>query len=189
MFLKFISVPMIPNILLFAWMNNPYNGNIKVYRDAFDHLSCWSDEENGLRACHATVPIGGGPDPVYGCGLQQTEAPVSYQDVGFLNPDDFFDNELKAHIQGDVWITIRDTNAVGDCAGNAVVAEGWGKIRANDNDVFGVAEDDPSVNVWSFRAHGTLMAVGGGVVKYNGMAHFSYSNVAGWKENRFVRVH
>jgi len=171
----------------FDWMNNPYNGNIKVYRDAFDFVACWTDEDSGLRACHGTVPLGGGDEP--DCGLQQAEAPVSYQDVGFLNTDDLFDNELKAHVQGDVWITIRDTNTAGDCFGNALVAEGWGKIRQNDNDVFGVEGDDPSTNVWSSRAQGKLTAVGGESLMYNGLAHFSYSNAVGWKENLFVNLH
>ncbi len=171
----------------FNWMNNPDNGNIKVYRDAFDFIACWTDPENGLRACHGTVPLGDGTET--DCGLQQAEAPVSYQDVGFLNEDDLFDNELKAHYQGEVWITIRDTNAAGDCFENALVAEGWGKVRVNDNDVFGVEEDDPSVNVWSFKAQGKLMAVGGEQLGYNGLAHFSFSNAAGWKENTLVNLH
>ena len=44
----------------FNWMNNPDNGNFKVYRDAFDWINCWSDAENGLRVCQGTVPLGGG---------------------------------------------------------------------------------------------------------------------------------
>ena len=174
----------------FNWTNNPDNGNFKVYRDAFGHISCWTDPDSGLRVCHATLPLGGGPDPVYSCGLQQTEAPVSYQDVGYLDPDaDFCDYDIKAHQQGAVWITIRDTNTTGDCAGNALVAEGWGKIRINDNDACGVEPDDPSANVWSFRAQGKLTAVGGERVVYNGLAHYYWSNAVGWKENVFVNVH
>lgn len=171
----------------FDWTNNPDNGNIKVYRDGFDFVLCWSDEENGLRACHGTVPLGQGGET--DCGLQQAEAPLSYQDVGFLNPDDFCANDLKAHQQGDVWITIRDTNAAGDCFENALVAEGWGKIRVNDNDICGVDENDPSGNVWSFRSQGTLTTVGGETVTYNGLLHRSYNNSVGDQENRFVNLH
>jgi hypothetical protein len=42
----------------FDWTNNPDNGNIKLYRDEFDFVLRWSDEENGLRACHGTLPLG-----------------------------------------------------------------------------------------------------------------------------------
>lgn len=172
----------------FNWMNNPDNGNFKVYRDAFDFVSCWTDPDSGLRVCHGTIPLGAEPEP--DCGLQQAEAPVSYQDVGWLDPDfDFCDYDIKAHYQGAVWITIRDTNTAGECFGNALVAEGWGKIRVNDNDACGVAEDDPSANVWSLRAQGQLTAVGGESVVYNGLAHFFYSNVKGYTENVFVNVH
>ena len=172
----------------FNWTNNPDNGNFKVYRDAFDHVSCWSDEESGLRACHGTIPLGAEPEP--DCGLQQAEAPLSYQDVGWLDPDDdFCDYDIKAHQQGAVWITIRDENMAGECFGNALVAEGWGKIRINDNDACGQEEDDPSANVWSFRAQGKLTAVGGETVNYNGLAHYSWSNAVGWKEKVFVNVH
>ena len=171
----------------FNWMNNPDNGNFKVYRDAFEHISCWTDPDNGLRVCHGTLPLGQVPEP--DCGLQQAEAPASYQDVGWLDPAfDFCDFDIKAHLQGDVWITVRDETTPGDCYGDALVAEGWGKVRMNDNDAFGVEEDDPSTNVWSFRAQGKLTAVGGEKANYNGLAHFSYGNSSGWKENRFVRV-
>jgi len=172
----------------FNWMNNPDNGNFKVYRDAFDWRYCWTDPDSGLRACHGTVPYGQEPEP--DCDLQQDEAPVSYQDVGWLDPDtDWCDYDLKAHMQGAVWITIRDTNTAGDCFGDALVAEGWGKIRSNDNDACGQEEDDPSANVWSFRSQGKLTAVGGETLNYNGLAHYFWSNKSGFSENVFVNVH
>jgi len=143
----------------FDWMNNPDNGNIKVYRAASDWVVCFTDPANGLRACHATVPLGGGSEP--DCGLQQTEAPVSYQDVGFYvgeNPQSW----LHAISQGDAWITIRDTNEPGECFGNALVAEGWGRTSHNDNDVFGTG-DGANANTWRYRGHGVL-----GDLMYNG---------------------
>jgi len=171
----------------FNWMNNPDNGNFKVYRDAFGLRICWEGPDSSLRVCHATFPYEV-PEP--DCDLQQNEAPLSYQDVGYLDPAaDFCDYDLKSQQQGAVWITIRDTNTAGECFGDALVAEGWGKIRINDNDACGQEPDDPSVNVWSFRAQGKLTAVGGERVVYNGLAHYSLSNVAGWKENVFVNVH
>jgi hypothetical protein len=171
----------------FNWTNNPDNGNFKVYRDAFGLRFCWSDPDSGLRVCHATYPLG---EPEPDCDLQQVEAPLAYQDVGWLDPDlGFCDYDIKVHQQGAVWITIRDTNTAGECVGDALVAEGWGKIRINDNDACGVEPDDPSVNVWSFRAQGKLTAVGGETVNYNGLAHYSWSHAAGWKENVFVNVH
>jgi hypothetical protein len=171
----------------FNWMNNPDNGNFKVWRDAYGLRMCWSDPDSGLRVCHATYPLGT-PEP--DCDLQQVEAPLSYQDVGWLDiAADWCDYDLKAHQQGAVWITIRDPNTAGECVGAALVAEGWGKIRINDNDVCGVEPDDPSVNVWSFRAQGKITAVGGERVVYNGLAHYSWSHAAGWKENVFVNLH
>ena len=156
----------------FNWLNNPDNGNLKIYRDAFDWIECWSDAEgsgegNGLRACHGTFPLGGGtPEP--DCGLQQFEAPASYQDVGSVDFDDFFSNVLKAHMQGDFWITIRDTNTAGDCFGDALVAEGWGQVTFNDNDVFGPSSPGDNANTWGARGHGKLTAVDGSSVMYNG---------------------
>jgi len=168
------------------WMNNPDNGNIKVYRIAEDFAVCWSDSESGLRACHATVPLGGGTEP--DCGLQQVEAPLSYQDVGYMNFDDLFANEFKAHEGGDVWITIRDTNTAGDCFENALVAEGWGHIMYNDNDYFGAQEGDPSANAWSFKGQGQLTAVGGETVAYNGVAKYVCGPNQGCIVNEVVNV-
>jgi hypothetical protein len=155
----------------FNWMNNPDNGNLKIYRDAFDWIECWSDAEgsgegNGLRACLGTYPLGLEPEP--DCGLQQFEAPVSYQDVGSFDFDNFFNNVLKAHLQGDVWITIRDENTAGECFGDALVAEGWGQLRFNDNDVFGPDSPGNNANTWGARGHGKLTAVDGSRVKFNG---------------------
>ena len=150
----------------FDWMNNPDNGNFKVYRDAFAWINCWSDAENGLRVCQGNAPLGGGtPEP--DCGLQQVEAPASYQDVGFY-VGDVPESWLHAHMRGDAWITIRDETTPGTCFGDALVAEGWGRMSSNDNDVFGTG-DGANANTWRFRGRGKLTAVAdGSEVMYNG---------------------
>ncbi|HSM17007.1 MAG TPA: hypothetical protein VK845_08455 [Gemmatimonadales bacterium] len=148
----------------FNWMNNPDNGNFKIYRDAFDWINCWSDAENGLRVCQGTVPLGGGSEP--DCGLQQDEAPASYQDVGFY-VGEVPESWLHALMQGDAYITIRDENTAGDCFGDALVAQGWGRMSSNDNDVFGTG-DGANANTWRYRGHGVLTAIDGSQVMYNG---------------------
>ncbi|MDH3292501.1 MAG: hypothetical protein OEO20_17115 [Gemmatimonadota bacterium] len=150
---------------VFNWMNNPDNGNFKVYRAEFDWINCWTDAENGLRVCQGTVPLGGGSEP--DCGLQQDEAPASYQDVGTY-VGDVPESWLHAHMQGDAWITVRDENTPGDCFGDALVAEGWGRMSSNDNDVFGT-DDGANANTWRFRGQGKLTAAADGSrVMYNG---------------------
>jgi hypothetical protein len=157
----------------FNWMNNPDNGNFKVYRDVFDLRVCWSDSNNGLRVCQSTVLLSqagwpgtpeGGPEP--DCGLQEAEGSVDYQDVGTY-VGDIPESWLHAHQQGDAWITIRDENTAGDCFGDALVAEGWGRVSGNDNDVFGTG-DGANANTFRFRGHGKLEASDGSDVMYNG---------------------
>jgi len=178
----------------FNWTNNPDNGNLKIYRDAFDWITCWSDAEdtggigNGLRACHGTIPLGDGTET--DCGLQQNEAPVSYQDVGSFDFDDFFSNDLKAHAQGDVWITIRDQNTPGECFGDALVAEGWGHLRMNDNDAFGPDTGGNNANAWGTRGHSNkLEAPDGSRVKYNGHIHYVVNEAIGTATTAKVDIH
>jgi len=143
----------------FDWMNNPDNGNFKVYREGSNWLACFTDPANGLRACHATVPLNNGNEP--DCGLQQVEAPVSYQDVGFFvgyNAESW----LHAVAKGDAWITIRDTNTPGDCSGDLLVVEGWGRTSYNDNDYFGTG-DGANANTYRYRGRAQF-----GDLTYNG---------------------
>ena len=49
-----------PEVAAFDFMNNPDVGNLKVFRFQDDMIVCWTDPGNGLRACHANFPLGGG---------------------------------------------------------------------------------------------------------------------------------
>ena len=126
------------------------------------------------------MPLGGGSEP--DCGLQEDEAPVSYQDVGLFeqDPDLFCDNVVKTHSQGDVWVTVRDVNTAGDCFGAALVAEGWGHYRDNDNDLCGPFSPGNNANAWGARANGKLTAVDGSLVNFHAHYHIAAN------ENQFI---
>jgi len=168
------------------WMNNPDNGNEKVYRSADAFAICFDDDVLPLRACHATIPLGEGTEP--DCGLQQDEAPISHQDVGVINWDDFFTSDFHAVQQGDVWVTIRDQSQPGDCFGAALVAEGWARYVGTDNDIFG-AGDDTHTNSWSNTFVGELMTPGGETVFYRGMGQHLYSNKQGFRAFHTIQLH
>lgn len=150
----------------FNWMNNPDGGSFRIFRSGEHFAACWSDEKNGLRACHATIPLGGGAEP--DCGLQADAEVIAYQEV--LIKEDAWEefDRIMTHYMGDVYITVRDTNSPGDCFNAELVAEGWGVINRVDNDAFGTTE--PNTNAWGANAHGVLMTVGGEEVQYSG--HF-----------------
>jgi hypothetical protein len=143
------------------------SGSLKIYRfqDAF--AACWTDLGNGLRACNATIPLGGGTEP--NCGLQADAPPVDWLQV-VINPVTF---RVKANVQGQVWVTIRDLNNPGNCFGSALVAQGWGTVQYEDNDQFGATFSPSvrSVDSWKWGANGNLTAVSGRTVKYSGHYH------------------
>ncbi len=171
----------------FDWMNNPDNGNEKVYRSYEDFIICISfDNAPAIRACHSNIPLGEGDEP--DCGLQQDEAPTSYQDVGTLNEDNFFDNDFHKIQKGDVWVTIRDQSQPGDCFGDALVAEGWAKFVGTDNDIFG-AGDDPHTNSWSNKFEGKLMTPGGDEVSYNAVGQHLWSVKKGFRAFHKINLH
>jgi hypothetical protein len=149
----------------FDWMNNPDNGNLNIFRFSHGWRVCWTDPTNGLRVCHGTVPFG--PDPQTECDIQGEGDPVSHQDVGLWSGDFFH----QVH-RGETFVVIRDITTSGDCYGNALVAEGWGRLTANDNDIFG--STDPNTNTWSFRGQGQLEATDGTKVHYNGVRHLQF---------------
>jgi len=150
----------------FNWMNNPDGGGLRVYRSADHYAACWSDATNGMRACHATVPLGQGSEP--DCGLQADAEPGAWQEV--LAREDVYEDwdRVLTHFQGDVYITVRDQNSPGTCFDSELVAEGWGAITHLDNDIYGTVE--PNTNTWGASAHGALMTPGGEKVQYSG--HF-----------------
>ena len=171
----------------FNWMNNPDNGNVKIYRSYFDFTICIGfDNLPDILACHSTVPLGS--DPESDCGLQQAEAPLSYQDVGSFNEDEFFDNDFHMVQQGDVWVTVRDQSQAGGCFGDALVAEGWAKYVGTDNDIFG-AGDDTHTNSWSNSFTGKLMTPGGEEVSYSAMGQHLWSVKKGFRAFHKVSLH
>jgi hypothetical protein len=171
-----------------SWMNNPYNGNLRITRfeDAF--IVCWSDATNGLRACHSTIPLGDGTET--DCGPQAELDPVQIQLVGLINEADLFASWLHQNAKGTLWITVRDLNQAGECFGNRLVAEGYGTLHNNDNDLFGAGPGDNNANAWRFAAQGQLATPQGGRVVYEGHNNFMFSNAAGFKElSASVQVH
>jgi len=148
------------------WMNNTDNSNLKVYRFADQIAQCWTDPSNGLRACHATVPLGGGAEP--DCGLQENGDPLDWQQVEISNPTD---GRFQVVATGNVFITIRDPAQSGACFDKALVAEGWGTLKYVDNDSEGFAEGDKNADAWGYTARGDLTASDGSSVRYKGRLH------------------
>jgi hypothetical protein len=152
-------------------LNNPDNGNPRIFRSETNFGTCWTDAENGLRACHATFPLGGGSEP--DCGLQEGGDMIEWQQVGDIDPDDFFSSFVHTVIKGEVFITVRDLNEPGACFGSALVAEGSGRFQYNDNDAFGTVVNN--TNAWKFRGNGKLTAPDGSEVMYNGHIVFQFT--------------
>lgn len=164
----------------FNWMNNPDNGNVRITRYESEFIVCWSDATNGLRACHSTIPLGDGTET--DCGPQAVLDPIEVQEVGLIDEIDFFASWLHLNAKGKLWVTVRDLTQPGDCFDNKLIAEGWGRVHNNDNDLFGTGPGDNNANAWGFRGHGRLTTPGGRRVVYNGHIHFRFNNAAGFKE-------
>lgn len=161
------------------WMNNPDNGNPRITRFEGAFIVCWTDPDTGLRACHSTVPLGGGTEP--DCGPQAMLDPLDRQEVGLIDPDNFFASWLHVNQSGDAWITVRDLTTPGTCFGRRLVAEGWGRAYYRDNDLFGIAPGDRNANTWAFGAQGRLTTPTGQVVTYNGHSRFVFTNAQGFR--------
>ena len=171
--------PSDPEAPAYNWMNNPDVGNIRITRFEEGFIACWSDATNGLRACHSTIPLG---DGTLSCGPQAVLDPIQVQQVGLIDELDFFASWLHHNTKGTVWITVRDLTQPGDCAGNRLVAEGWGTVHYTDNDLFGTAPGDRNANAWGFIASGKLTAPDGETVGYTGQTHLRVNNAVGFKE-------
>lgn len=159
----------------FNFMNNPDNGNPRIYRSETDWVYCWSDAEgtdgvgNGLRACHGTQPLGPGVGGDPDCGLQEGGDPIEFQEVGLFED---FDSIIHTLHKGEVFITIRDQNTPGDCFGDALVAEGFGRFMYVDNNVLGSTEGG-RMNAYQVKANSNeLFAPDGSRVNYTG--HHQY---------------
>lgn len=160
----------------FSWNNNPDNGNIRIVRYQTDFALSWTDPRTGLRATHTTFPIGNEPD----CGPQEVLDPIDGQDVGLADLDDFLRSWLHVHYDGELYIIVRDLNTPGSCYGAALVAQGMGRLRLNDNDAFAwYPSGRNNDNAFSYQAVGTLTGVDGGRVHYNGLMHVVWDPQAG----------
>jgi hypothetical protein len=165
----------------FSWMNNPDNGNINIFRFEDGYAICWNDSETSLRACHSTLPLGGGTEP--DCGLQGDEEPVAQQwaQTG---------ENVRMVLQGPVWITVRDLAQAGDCFDALLIAEGPGSLYGTDNDLFGVDPDASNTNAWGWSATGALTTPGGAEVGYSGHARSMFSERGDFKSlSADVNIH
>jgi hypothetical protein len=153
-----------------------------------DHLAAsWTDPSNGLRATHTTFPIPDGDVAETDCGPQADLAMIDFQQVGAIDPIDFFQSDLHLSANGPVWVIVRDVNQIGDCYGAKLVAEGPGEIRYLDNDALGATPGQPSVNSWGFNARGTLTTPDGHHLEYQGNSRFVAKATSG-EEPRFMPV-
>lgn len=174
-----------------SFMNNPDNGNPRIWRGSNDEYGLsWTDPSNGLRASHWTFHA------VEGCGETPDGGSIDFQEVVREDFDDFFASRLILNAMGKVWIRIRDLNTPGDCFGAKFVASGWGTLHLNDNDEISGYPGNPrhNANAWSFRAQGTLTTPDGRKVQYSGYMHYTWLGLdAGYGnfqvENFKVSVH
>jgi hypothetical protein len=165
----------------YDWMNNPDNGNLRVFRYETHRILCFTGVGSTLRACHSTGPLGG-PMPDADCGPQEMLEPLSTQEIGEFDVNDVVGSWLHANQKGAVWITVRDVNTTGDCFGNRLVAEGWGSFHYTDNDLFGSGPDDQNANAWGFVMNGRLTRPDGSMAVYQGRNQFVFN------EQQLVRV-
>jgi hypothetical protein len=149
--------------------SDPANG--VVYRYNEDVAVCWTDQGNGLRVCQRTEQFPSGD-----CGVFEPIGGVSRQDVVTLtDPADFFATQIKVNERGKVWITVRDLTQPGACYGAARVAEGWGTLHYTDNDYIGTDGANHNSNASTFRGEGTLTAIDGRTVRYDGHTHIVFN--------------
>lgn len=144
---------------LLNFMNNPDNGNPKIWRyEDFAFLVIY-DSDSPLAAVHSSFPSCGGE-------LQ----PVSVQEI-VDNPNDPFSDQVRQLLQADgINIFVVDLSAPGGCFGYDLVASGTGNLVNTDNDFFAFVHDNPNSNAFGFTAQGRLTSPGGDRVSYNGVS-------------------
>jgi hypothetical protein len=156
----------------FDFMNNPDNGNPRIYRIGDDGFAvAWTDPRTNLRATHWTDRFVVTP----GCGDFEG-GPISRQEVGLIDADDLFASQLRVNEKGPVWIIVRDLNQPGDCFGASLVAEGWGQAHYTDNDAFFIGPERPNANAWGYMGEGALTAPDGSTLQYAGSLRFAVTN-------------
>ncbi|NIM49591.1 MAG: hypothetical protein GTN62_05220 [Gemmatimonadales bacterium] len=151
---------------LFNWMNNPDNGNPRIWRYQ-DHFAFgWTDPSTRVRAFHTTYPLAD-PD----CSPLDFFEPMSFQDVADLDPDDFLRSRFRDLADADeIWILVRDLNEPGVCFGAKLLAQGVGKMHGTDNDFFAwYPNDRNNANAYGYVAQGKLTSPGGDKRHYNGV--------------------
>lgn len=152
------------------FMNNPDNGNPRIFRGEYDWGIAWTDASHGLRAIHRTYPLTG-----VGCDEFEAGPLVAAPEVAWIDAADFMASRFVLNAKGDVWIIIRDTNAPGDCLGNRLVAAGWGKIHINDNDELAYYPNSRNnMDAVGCSAQGTLTTPDGGTVEYSGFWRYTF---------------
>lgn len=160
----------VPSAPALDFLNNPDNGNPRVFRYEGEFAVAWTDPGSGLRATHWSTRFVEEP----GCGNFEG-GPFAFQEIGLIDADDLFASQLRDNAMGDVWIIVRDLNQPGDCFGAMLVAEGWGKAHYTDNDVFGLGPDEPNANAWGYMADGVLTAADGSDVRYSGHLRIAFT--------------
>jgi hypothetical protein len=141
------------------FMNNPDNGNPKVWRYEDGAFLLIFDSDSPLVAVHTTFPNCGGE-------LQ----PVSVQEI-VDNPNDPFSDQVRQLLQADdINIYIVDLSASGACFGFGLVASGTGNLVNTDNDFWAFLHDNPNANAFGFTAQGSLTSPGGAGVRYSGVS-------------------
>jgi hypothetical protein len=149
------------------YMNNPDNGNPRIWRYETSFFMAWND--NGLRVTHRTDPTS-----AYGDCFEFAPPGAAEWNERLFGPPEL-SSRWMANVQAEVWITVRDLTQPGTCAGNLLIAEGWGRLLYNDNDEFAGANlDRKNANAWSYRATGDLVTPDGRTLRYSGHAHFTW---------------
>jgi hypothetical protein len=165
---------------------DPNKNQVIRYQDHF--ATSWTDANSSLRATHTTFPIPFGGAPETDCGPQADLAMIDYQQVGVVDPVDFFLSELHINASGPVWIIVRDLSQPGDCYGVKLIAQGPGEIRYLDNDQLGALPGQTKANSWGFIASGTLTTPDGRLVSYQGTARYVVKATDNPDEPRFKAV-
>jgi hypothetical protein len=153
------------------FMNNPDNGNLRIWRGQYGMAVGWTDPSNGLRAHHYTQPVGGGS-----CGSTEPGRDMDWQEIVTLDSLDFYASRFIANAMGHVYIIVMDTRTPGTCFGYSLVAEGWGTIHYVDNDeIPWYPNDRHNVDAFGWSAHGALTAPDGSTKQYAGRGHQTWN--------------
>lgn len=163
---------------------DPNKNQVIRYQDHF--VQSWTDASSSLRATHTTFPIPFNGAPETDCGPQADLATINYQQVGVVDPVDFFLSELHINASGPVWVIVRDLSQPGDCYGVKLIAQGPGEIRYLDNDQLGALPGQTKANAWGFVASGTLTRPNGTKVSYQGTARYVVKATDNIDEPRFM---